>query len=109
MCVAKAQADKGVSDTGSWVLSDGPEMAWTHGDLWRADVALPAGGVYEYKYVLVGSGAGGRHALAWQRGNNSVLALSANESEAEVWGSLQIAMEAPRRCACFLLARLTGA
>lgn len=69
---------------GSWVLADGPEMEWSPGDLWRADVALPAGSVYEYKYVLVGGGAGGRHALAWQRGNNSVLALAASESEAEV-------------------------
>ena len=59
-------------------------MEWTPGDLWRADAALPAGGVYEYKYVLVGGGVGGRHALAWQRGNNSVLALSATDTEAEV-------------------------
>lgn len=72
------------ASAGSWVLADGPEMEWSPGDLWRADVALPAGGVYEYKYVLVGGGAGGRHALAWQRGNNSVLALAASESEAEV-------------------------
>ena len=74
----------GQASAGSWVLADGPEMEWSPGDLWRADVALPAGGVYEYKYVLVGGGAGGRHALAWQRGNNSVLALAASESEAEV-------------------------
>ncbi|KAK9840557.1 hypothetical protein WJX81_000946 [Elliptochloris bilobata] len=72
------------ANLGSWVLADGPEMEWSPGDLWRADVALPAGGVYEYKYVLVGGGAGGRHALAWQRGNNSVLALNASETEAEV-------------------------
>ena len=72
------------ASAGAWVLADGPEMEWFPGDLWRTDVALPAGGVYEYKYVLVGGGAGGRHALAWQRGNNSVLALNANEVEAEV-------------------------
>ena len=54
-------------------MVDGPELKWTDGDRWHAKISLPAGGVYEYKYVLLDST--GMHALTWQRGNNSVLAV----------------------------------
>ncbi len=93
------------------MLANGPEMDWTPGDLWRVGLSLPAGGVYEYKYVLVAGGAGSRHALAWQRGNNSVLALGATETEAEVPTARTCAWQ--RVLPCFLLLRacsaLTGA
>ena len=59
--------------TGSWIMVDGPELKWTEGDRWHAAISLPAGGVYEYKYVVLDST--GLHALTWQRGNNSVLAV----------------------------------
>lgn len=59
--------------TGSWIMVDGPELKWTEGDRWHANVSLPSGSIYEYKYVLLDST--GMHALSWQRGNNSVLAV----------------------------------
>lgn len=47
------------------------------------DCSPPAGGVVEYKYVLLDHS--GQHALAWQGGNNSVLALRAGEELVEVF------------------------
>ncbi len=58
---------------GSWIMVDGPELSWTEGDRWHAKISLPSGSVYEYKYVVLDSS--GTHALTWQRGNNSVLAI----------------------------------
>jgi hypothetical protein len=72
----------GVPEIGSWILSDGIECRWTEGDMWRAEAELPAGAVLEYKFVLLDSTG---HAVAWQRGNNSVLALRHAESEVEVY------------------------
>lgn len=43
----------------------------------------PAGGVAEYKYVLLDHS--GQHAVAWQAGNNSVLALRPGEELIEVF------------------------
>ena len=54
-------------------MVDGPELSWTEGDRWHAKISLPSGRVYEYKYVVLDSS--GTHALTWQRGNNSVLAI----------------------------------
>lgn len=68
---------------GKWVMVDGPELKWTEGDRWRATVSLPAGGIHEYKYVLLDST--GVHAQNWQRGNNSVLAIKQDETELEVF------------------------
>ena len=42
-----------------------------------------AGGVVEYKYVLLDHS--GQHAVAWQAGNNSVLAMRAGEELVEVF------------------------
>jgi hypothetical protein len=67
-------------------LREGPDLQWTDGDNWRASVELPAGMVYEYKYVLLDAYSG--HALSWQRGNNSVLALKNDEDTVEVCTSL---------------------
>lgn len=63
-------------------MRDGPDLSWTQGNNWRAVIELPAGTVYEYKYVLLDSQSG--QALTWQRGNNSVLAIKAGEESIEV-------------------------
>lgn len=68
---------------GSWIMVDGPELSWTEGDRWHAKITLPSGSVYEYKYVVLDSS--GTHALTWQRGNNSVLAIKQDEPELEVF------------------------
>ncbi|KAL0017961.1 hypothetical protein WJX77_011475 [Trebouxia sp. C0004] len=68
---------------GLWIMVDGPELRWTEGDRWHATITLPAGSVYEYKYVLLDSS--GTHALTWQRGNNSVLAIKQDEPELAVF------------------------
>ncbi|KAL0032750.1 hypothetical protein WJX79_007652 [Trebouxia sp. C0005] len=71
------------TNLGSWIMVDGPELRWTEGDRWHAKITLPSGSVYEYKYVLLDSS--GTHALTWQRGNNSVLAIQKDEPELEVF------------------------
>jgi len=61
---------------GNWAVSQAPAME-VRGDergTWSAEVVLPAGGVYEYKYVLVTKD--GHIAKMWQPGPNLVLALS---------------------------------
>ena len=62
---------------GNWSVSQAPAMKVGDGDergIWSAEVALPAGGVYEYKYVLVTKGEG--ITKMWQPGPNLVLPLS---------------------------------
>ena len=44
------------------------------GHRWHLALQLPAGAVFEYKYVLLD---GNGHAMSWQQGNNSVLAIRA--------------------------------
>lgn len=54
--------------------------------MWNATVELPSTSVLEYKYVVVGQGG---HAVSWQSGNNSVLAIADSDEEVEVhdnWG-----------------------
>lgn len=75
-----------VPELGSWILADGVSLTWSEGDLWNATLELPSTSVLEYKYVVVGQGG---HAVSWQSGNNSVLAISDSEDEVEVhdnWG-----------------------
>jgi hypothetical protein len=57
-------------------------MRWTPGDCWVATVLLPAGGVYEYKYVLIDYES--KQALEWQLGSNAVLAVVVSETEVKV-------------------------
>jgi len=64
---------------GNWKLASALVMNWQQGHMWEAKVHLPAGGVYEYKYVLCEDTPGGAKATVWQAGNNSVLAISSNE------------------------------
>ena len=61
------------SALGGWSLASAIPLAWSDGDVWRTTVPLPAGSLVEYKYVVIDGSTGG--ADAWQRGNNSVLAV----------------------------------
>ena len=65
------------ADLGNWSVSQAPAMKVGDGDergIWSVEVELPAGGVYEYKYVLVTKGEG--ITKVWQPGPNLVLPLS---------------------------------
>ncbi|EFJ42805.1 hypothetical protein VOLCADRAFT_97031 [Volvox carteri f. nagariensis] len=64
---------------GSWDINKALNLDWTDGDRWIAAVELPAGAVYEYKYVLVDHDS--RATLAWQGGGNSVLALGDQDGQ----------------------------
>ena len=54
-------------------------MSWHQGDVWKATLEGLEVGIYEYKYVVVDHSTG--RALDWQRGNNSVLALTEKDLE----------------------------
>ncbi|KAG2483610.1 hypothetical protein HYH03_017552 [Edaphochlamys debaryana] len=64
---------------GNWDINKALDLHWSEGDRWLATIELPAGSVYEYKYVLVDHD--GRQALAWQGGSNSVLALGDTDEQ----------------------------
>ena len=66
--------DHVASPAGAWTLSGSPELQWMPGHRWHLALQLPAGAVFEYKYVLLD---GNGHAMSWQQGNNSVLAIRA--------------------------------
>ncbi|KAL4858279.1 Phosphoglucan [Chlorella vulgaris] len=75
-------------ELGGWALATAPELKWSQGDNWHTTAHLPAGGVVEYKYVLLDHS--GNHPVAWQQGNNSVLALRPGDELVEVfdnWGA----------------------
>ncbi|KAF8059142.1 hypothetical protein HT031_005314 [Scenedesmus sp. PABB004] len=68
---------------GAWNLAKAPFLRWSEGDLWNVALEVAAGGVYEYKYVVVeGDGV---TAASWQRGANNVLALQLSDEEVEVY------------------------
>lgn len=69
-------------ELGSWILSSGIPLRWSDGDMWNGSVDIPAGSVVEYKYVVVGHGG---HAVMWQNGNNSVLALQHSDDAIDVY------------------------
>ncbi len=65
-------------------MSQAADLTWAEGDNWHTTVDLPSGSLVEYKYVVLdGSG----QAVAWQSGNNSVLAVKHSEDELEVFDS----------------------
>ncbi|KAF6262356.1 hypothetical protein COO60DRAFT_649901 [Scenedesmus sp. NREL 46B-D3] len=68
---------------GAWNLTKAPFLRWSEGDLWNVTLEVQAGGVYEYKYVVVEGD--GTVAASWQRGANNVLALQLNDEEVEVY------------------------
>ena len=56
---------------GSWNQNNAAPMQWTEGGVWRANVELPAGGVFFYKYVVKTLDQG----FKWQEGANNLLVL----------------------------------
>ena len=73
-------------------MSQAADLTWAEGDNWHTTVDLPSGSLVEYKYVVLdGSG----QAVAWQSGNNSVLAVKHSEDELEVFDSWCCAPCAP--------------
>uniref|UniRef100_A0A383WKL3 CBM20 domain-containing protein n=1 Tax=Tetradesmus obliquus TaxID=3088 RepID=A0A383WKL3_TETOB len=68
---------------GAWNLAKAPFLRWSEGDLWNVTLEVAAGGVIEYKYVVVEGD--GTVAASWQRGANNVLALQLNDEEVEVY------------------------
>lgn len=58
-------------------------MDWTTGDNWVAEVNLPAGTVYEYKFAVIDYASG--NPMMWQSGNNSVLALRPADRDVDVF------------------------
>ena len=69
-------------ELGGWVLSQGIPMSWSEGDMWQAEVEVPAGGVVEYKYAIANQNG---DAVAWQTGNNSVLAIRKGDERLDVY------------------------
>ena len=65
------------------MVSQGGELQWSTGDKWNTIIEIPAGAIVEYKYVLVGPD--GLSALAWQQGNNNVLAVGHADDNIEVF------------------------
>lgn len=65
------------------MTSQGCELEWSSGDKWIAIVEIPAGAIVEYKYVLLEGD--GLKAIAWQQGNNNVLAVGHSDDNLEVF------------------------
>lgn len=59
---------------GRWDSERAIQMMWTPGDIWLAEVELPAGSVCFYKYLLADG-----NSMEWQKGANHVLALPTEE------------------------------
>ncbi len=80
---------------GAWNIKNAVELRWTAGDQWVASVPLPAGGVYEYKYVLIDYET--KQALEWQSGSNAVLAVVVSETDLDVYDNwcVQSALQPP--------------
>lgn len=72
----------GGDELGMWDALAAPELRCTGSDLWQATLQLPAGCIVEYKYVILDHS--GRNVLAWQEGNNNVLAVRLSDESLEV-------------------------
>lgn len=68
---------------GKWLVSQGGELEWSSGDKWNVILEIPAGAIVEYKYVLLEGD--GLSAIAWQQGNNNVLAVGHTDDNVEVF------------------------
>ena len=55
---------------GAWNQNNARAMTWSDGNLWFADLELPAGGIFFYKYVVKTD-----HGYKWQEGANNLLVL----------------------------------
>ncbi len=80
--ISSSEVECGMKTAGSWNLSQGAELQWSPGDKWNTIVEIPAGAILEYKYVLL-EGDGIR-SVAWQNGNNNVLAVGHSDDNVEV-------------------------
>ena len=70
---------------GAWSLKKAPALTWSEGDNWVSeDVELPVDGVFVYKYVVTDAQDAGKP-VAWQKGNNQVLVLSASGAFSSHW------------------------
>eukprot|EP00955_Chlamydomonas_euryale_P064003 358829-Chlamydomonas_euryale.AAC.17 len=69
--------------TGAWDIRYAPELRWAKGDMWTTVLEVPACGVHEYKYVIVDGST--KQEMAWQQGNNSVLAVGPDDTELSVY------------------------
>lgn len=56
---------------GAWDQANACAMEWSDGGVWRANLELPAGGVFFYKYVVKTLDQG----FKWQEGANNLLVL----------------------------------
>jgi len=57
---------------GAWNAAGAAPLTWHDGDLWQAQLALPASGRVELKFVIRSASG----ALLWQTGENCVLELA---------------------------------
>lgn len=70
----------GHESMGAWSLRRSPALKWTKGDIWESeDLELPVDGVFVYKYVVTDA-ADASKPMAWQKGNNQVLTLRAEDA-----------------------------
>ncbi|KAK9834218.1 hypothetical protein WJX84_008626 [Apatococcus fuscideae] len=57
--------------TGSWDLDDAPDMQWTDGNVWKANLEVPSGTELEYKVVHVHHSG-----VRWESIDNRVLVVT---------------------------------
>jgi len=57
---------------GAWDQKRAVALKWHQGNVWKASVELPAGGIFFYKYVVKASDGS---TVRWQDGSNSMLVL----------------------------------
>jgi len=69
------------SSLGSWNLSQAPTMLWGPNDVWSVVINVDQSSVLEYKYVLLDRYG---QPMAWQQGNNGVLAVKSAQEELAV-------------------------
>ncbi len=82
-CITAFPASQAALPAGKWLVSQGGELEWSSGDKWNVILEIPAGAIVEYKYVLLeGDGV---TAVAWQQGNNNVLAVGHADDNVEAW------------------------
>ena len=68
-------------DTGAWNLDSAPALTWGMDDVWTVTLDIPQSSVVEYKYAMIDCYG---NAVAWQSGNNNVLAIKLNQEEMTV-------------------------
>lgn len=72
------------STMGSWNVTNAVPLAY-HNGRWVANLQLPCGRVYEYKYVVVKADTGAL--VSWQPGADSVLSIFREDTLLQVEGA----------------------